>query len=164
MSEHRRKADNMSGRRKKRWPRLTSDEFLLQPWFLPKRIELAIRALVPPDNYRHRMHNFFDDYGCMVCGRHARYKSNGMCENCAGAIRQKIERSAKQRLKKKSERRHDLGLIRRAKLAKKLLSSFSREGSSLCEKNRIKIPHTFNPIREFVSSLPSRFEPDRKSR
>jgi hypothetical protein len=104
--------------------KFTPDELLLQPWFLPNRVAFAIRAMAPPD-YRLKMRYFFDDYGCMICERDDDYASNGMCHRCYVQVRKKIARSVKAHRKSSKDRRFDLGLIRQAKLAKKLLKKYS---------------------------------------
>jgi hypothetical protein len=104
--------------------RFTSAELVLQPWFLPQRVAFAIRALAPPD-YHLKMRHFFNDYGCMICKKDHDYGSNGMCTGCCMQVRKRLARSVRMRLKPKAERRFDLGLIRQAKLAEKLLKPFS---------------------------------------
>jgi len=104
-------------------PRFSPDELVMQPWFLPHRVAFAIRSLSPPD-YRHKMRHFFDDYGCMICKQDHDYGSNGMCRRCCMAVRKRLARSVRMHSRHKSKRRFDLGLIRQAKLAQKLLRAF----------------------------------------
>src|SRR5580704_3559837 len=90
------------GRRKFRNPNngpavLTSGEFSLQPWFLPRRIEIAVRALIPHD-YRIRMRDYFDDYGCMLCGERFDYGTNGMCGGCSRNVRRRLWKSLNRHL------------------------------------------------------------------
>ncbi len=108
---------------------LTCDELLLQPWFLTRRVQRAVNALIPP-NYRQRMRDFFEDYGCMICGRNQGYFANGMCVVCNGRIRRKFFASAARRLPTILQKRVDLGLLRKATLAKRLLEDFLRESST----------------------------------
>jgi tetratricopeptide (TPR) repeat protein len=55
----------------------------MQPWFLPRKLGLAIRDLLPPE-HRHKMRYYFEDYGCLVCGKKdVPYGSNTMCRPCA---------------------------------------------------------------------------------
>lgn len=118
------KSQLKSGKTAKKSRHFSSDELVLQPWFLPQRAAFAIRGLAPPD-YRHKMHHFFDDYGCMICKKDHSYGSNGMCVTCYMNVLKKLARSVRVRSKPKSQRRFDLGLIRESKLAKKLLRNFS---------------------------------------
>ena len=81
---------------------------MFQPWFLPFRIARAISSLLPAD-YRKRMRDCFDDYGCMRCGRlEVPYQSNGMCSRCVENVTRRIKNSAarrtKERLKNASEK------------------------------------------------------------
>jgi hypothetical protein len=125
-----------------------SDDFLLQPWFLPNRISLAIRRLLPSD-YRHRMRDFFDDYGCMVCRRRdLLHKSNGMCMSCAMNIQKKIWRSAIRRKKGRARGRLSLGLLAYAQQAQKLLAGFPRTNETVPKKRRMATAHSHNPVRE----------------
>ena len=126
--------------------RFSSDELLLQPWFLPGKIAFAIRSLAPPD-YHLKMRYFFDDYGCMVCRRDHDYGSNGMCHNCMTKIRKKLTRSVRLRLKRPEQRRFDLGLVRQAKLANKLLKSFA-EKPNASQRSRIRVLRPMNPVDE----------------
>lgn len=78
---------------------LTKDAIFLQPWFLPKDVYLEIRRLLP---YIHllKMRYYFDDYGCLKCGKkEALYQSNGFCETCGVTIRQRMKQSLVRRLK-----------------------------------------------------------------
>jgi len=78
---------------------LTKDAIFLQPWFLPKEVYLEIRRLLP---YIHllKMRYYFDDYGCLKCGKkNALYQSNGLCETCGVTIRQRMKQCLIRRLK-----------------------------------------------------------------
>ena len=58
---------------------LTKDAIFLQPWFLPVEVYRAIRRVLP---YIHlfKMRYYFEDYGCLKCGKkNALYQSNGFC-------------------------------------------------------------------------------------
>jgi len=99
------------------------DAVLLQPWFLPKRIADAIVGMVPP-GFHKKMRYYFDDYGCMICGRDTRYHSNGMCMVCYCRVLRRLKKSVKRRAPKKPDKRLDLVLFRQQKLAKSLLQDF----------------------------------------
>jgi hypothetical protein len=129
---------------------LPCEELLLQPWFLSMRIARAIHALVPL-SYRNKMRYFFDDYGCMVCGEEYEYGANGMCRYCYNDVVQKLRRAAKRRLKSKSEQRFDLGLLRQARLAKKLLRRFSPARRADSERHRLDTARSRNPVYEALS-------------
>ena len=78
---------------------LTKDAIFLQPWFLPKEVYLEVRRLLP---YIHllKMRYYFDDYGCLKCGKkNALYQSNGLCETCGVTIRQRMKQSLIRRLR-----------------------------------------------------------------
>ena len=129
---------------------LSSDELLLQPWFLTPRNANAIRALIPVD-YRRKMRYFFDDYGCMICGEETLHQSNGMCEICVRRVRTQIKQSIKRRVKRKSRPRFDFGL-RQAKLAKRLLGGFSLGGRAVSQRPRIDTAQSNNPVDEALGS------------
>ena len=44
------------------------DDIFLQPWFLPWKTASSIRTLLPAD-HRHKMRFYFEDYGCLKCGK-----------------------------------------------------------------------------------------------
>lgn len=123
------------------------DKILLQPWFLPQRIAFAIHALVPPD-YWYKMRYFFDDYGCLICGRESNYHSNGMCKSCYDKVRKKLIASLKRRWGSRPNRRLDLVLLRQEKLAKKLLKRFARPQPLGPRRYNLTIPPRSNPVYE----------------
>jgi len=131
-----------------------AERVLLQPWFLPQRIAFAIHALVPPD-YWNKMRNFFDDYGCMVCGKESGYHSNGMCKGCYDKTRKKLAQSVKRRLEREPKRRLDFEIFRQEKLAKKLLGRFSRSRRSASQRPCMDMAGRNNPVYE---ALCARFE------
>jgi hypothetical protein len=135
-----RKSESLEGKQ-------ASNEVLLQPWFLPQRVQQAIRSLVP-SNYWHTMRDFFDDYGCMVCGADQGYKANGMCHRCYERIKDKVRASARRRLKSTQEQRIDLDLLRKAKIARKLLARFSAKNRATSERRRIDTARSGNPVDE----------------
>lgn len=138
---------------KKRSNRFTSCELVFQPWFLPRRSLLAISALIPP-GYRNKMRAYFDDYGCMICGRsEVMYDSNGMCIPCHQTIRRRLKRSVRRRMVGKSDDRADLFMLRRAKLAKKLLGRFSANWRARSLRHRLEALLPNNPIDEALGYL-----------
>lgn len=74
---------------------------MLQPWFLPARIMRIVRGLIPAD-YRQRMHDYFNDYGCVRCGLlEVPYKSNGRCRACMSIVYTRFEPSVNRRSAKR---------------------------------------------------------------
>jgi len=133
--------------------RFTSEELVFQPWFLPRRSRLAIDALIPP-GYRNKMRAYFDDYGCIVCGAgDVIYGSNGMCIPCHGTVRQRLRRSVRRRMTGKPDDRADLFMLRRAKLAKKLLGRFSPNWRARSLRHRLDTTLSNNPIDEALGFL-----------
>lgn len=66
-----------------------------QPWFLPKEVSKRIISLIPP-GYRKRFRLYFDDYGCLRCGRtDIRFRALGFCENCHSLVTKRMCRSMK---------------------------------------------------------------------
>jgi len=79
---------------------LTKDAIFLQPWFLPIEVYREVRRLLP---YIHlfKMRYYFDDYGCLKCGKKdALYQSNGLCESCGVVVRHRVRQALMRRLKK----------------------------------------------------------------
>src|SRR5580692_4869913 len=73
------------------------DATFLQPWFLPQSTALAIRRLLPPE-HRHRMRFYFDDYGCLKCGKiNVMYGSNGLCKLCMQQVKLRLFFAIKRR-------------------------------------------------------------------
>jgi len=79
------------------------------------------------------------------------YESNGMCRPCHHAVRQMLLRSVKRRMKEKPGDRYDLILLRKARVAKKLLRRFPRPARGPFGRLRIGK----NPVDEAPGSLPS---------
>jgi hypothetical protein len=144
---------NKSHNPKNRSNRFTSDELVFQPWFLPRHSRLAIDALIPP-GYREKMRAYFDDYGCMICGRtNVIYDANGMCSRCHQTIRRRLRRSVRSRMTGKPDDRADLFMLRRAKLAKKLLGRFSPDWRARSLRHRLDTSLSINPIDEALGFL-----------
>jgi hypothetical protein len=131
----------------------TAAKVLLQPWFLPQRVAFAIHGLVPADYWR-KWRNFFDDYGCVICGSESRYHSNGMCIICFNRTRKKLARSVKRRLKAEPKRPLALELFRQEKLAEKLLQRFCRHGQASSQRPGIYVVRRTNPVYEALSAMP----------
>jgi hypothetical protein len=111
------------------------EKILLQPWFLPKKVALAIHAMVTVD-FRNKMHYMFEDYGCLVCGSDSSYYSNGMCIKCFKRILKRLAASLRRHGRQGREPRFDLILFRQEKLAKKLLNRFIDKG-----QKSARVPH-----------------------
>lgn len=126
------KADCQTRRSKK----ITTKDLLLQPWFLPKRIAVAMQSLLPPD-FRRRMHDMFDDYGCLRCRRtDVPYRSHGMCEKCANTVLHMVCTSAKLRSKDRLVRRYGKNLVANQRSAKMLLRGFAYQGAPTLKRRR----------------------------
>jgi hypothetical protein len=79
---------------------ILDDEIFMQPWFVPKPIYLAIRRLLP-NIHLMKMRHYFDDYGCLRCGKtDALYGASGLCHSCNVIVRSRIMASLKKRLRK----------------------------------------------------------------
>lgn len=79
---------------------ILDDEIFMQPWFVPKPIYLAIRRLLP-NIHLMKMRHYFDDYGCLRCGKSdVLYGAAGLCHACNVIVRSRIMASLKKRLKK----------------------------------------------------------------
>jgi hypothetical protein len=66
------------------------DDVFLQPWFLPLKTAIAVRELLHGDQ-RHKMRFYFEDYGCIKCGRkNVSYGSNAMCKICVQQVKLKM--------------------------------------------------------------------------
>jgi hypothetical protein len=139
--------------RRNRPNRFTSDELVLQPWFLPRQSRLAINSLIP-HGYRNKMRAYFDDYGCMICGgMNLLYSANGMCTPCFQTVLRRLRRSVKRRITGKPDNRADLFMMRRAKLAKKLFGTFSSNWRSRLLRHRLDAPLSNNPVDEALGLL-----------
>jgi hypothetical protein len=87
----------------------------------------VVRWLIPPD-YRQRMHDYFDDYGCMRCDRtDVLYKSNGMCRGCLSTVFGRLQHSVTKRSGQiLLQKRYGKEFVLKAAEARKLLAEFSR--------------------------------------
>jgi hypothetical protein len=144
---------NKSRNPKKRSNRFTSNELVFQPWFLPRHSQLAINSLIPP-GYRNKMRAYFDDYGCMICGgTDVIYDCTGMCIPCHHTIVRRLRRCVRRRMAKKPDGRADLFMLRRAKLAKKLLGRFSPNWRARSLRHPLDKILSNNPIDEALGFL-----------
>jgi hypothetical protein len=76
------------------------EAIFLQPWFMPRHIFLQIRTLLPSAQLS-RMKYYFEDYGCLRCGRsNVLYRGNGLCETCSVVVRCPMVLALKRRFKK----------------------------------------------------------------
>jgi hypothetical protein len=101
--------------------KLLTDIFL-QPWFMPQRTAYRIRDLLP-DAHRHKMRYYFDDYGCLQCGKkQVRYGSNGMCKLCCQHVKLKVLFAIKRRWRASNPTADPPRTFRRAAEARKLLA------------------------------------------
>jgi hypothetical protein len=130
------------------------EEVLLQPWFLPQRIAVAIHSLVPTD-FWNKMRHFFDDYGCIVCEKEFDYHSNGMCKRCYDRTRKKLFLSVRRHAGRGKKLRLDLELFRQEKLAKKLLARFSAQSPPVPKKADFQLIDRDNPV---YATFAGRFE------
>jgi hypothetical protein len=80
-----------SSKRKKDAARaVPDDEVFLQPWFVPKKIFLTIRSLLPHCQLMKYQY-YFDDYGCLKCEKPGQlYGSNGLCHHCNQIVRKRL--------------------------------------------------------------------------
>ena len=76
------------------------DELFLQPWFLSRCDYMAVRKVLPPSQML-KMRSYFEDYGCLKCGKlDALYGSNGFCRGCSIIVRARIVLALRRRFKK----------------------------------------------------------------
>jgi len=151
MIQRRNCARRKSRSKTKRSRDVSPDEVLFQPWFLPKRIQVAITRLVPVKCH-NRMRVLFDEYGCMICGCDYGYRSNGMCLKCWSKIRARLLGSMK-RQSRKQDRCFDVVLLRQTKLAKKLLGRFAACHHRVSRVPRPDMLRLMNPVDEALGSL-----------
>ena len=97
-------------------------DVFLQPWFMPLRTAFAIRDLIPA-NHRHKMRAYFDDYGCLKCGKtEVRYGSNAMCRVCVQQVKLKMLFAIKRRWVESTPTAEPYRTFKRAAEARKLLA------------------------------------------
>jgi len=137
--------------RSDRSARFNTHELAFQPWFLPRASRLAINTLIPP-SYRNKMRAYFDDYGCMVCGKFDQYESNGMCLPCHRVVTRRLKTCVRRRLIGLQGETIDLVIQRRKALASKLLGRFANPWSKLPLRHRINVSSR-NPVDEAIGFL-----------
>lgn len=104
---------------------------LLQPWFLDRETAVAVQRLIPR-KYFFRMRWYFEDFGCLACGRKNRvYHSNGFCLQCFSLVSQRMVACMKRR--KRLLKNHENSISRhnylaRAEEAQKLLGDLAAKG------------------------------------
>ena len=82
------------------FPISIDEEVFLQPWFVSKDTFLAIRRLLPSAQLL-RMKYYFEDYGCLRCGRsNVLYRANGFCKACSIVVRCRLILALRRRFKK----------------------------------------------------------------
>jgi hypothetical protein len=127
---------------------MTKEELILQPWFLPKRTARIIWGLVPA-GYRKRLHDYFDDYGCMRCNRlDVTYRSNAMCEACMMLVYNRVQQSIARRSADRLPTRYGRELVRKAAQARKLLGEFSTKAYASPKAARLRSVRLSSPIIE----------------
>jgi hypothetical protein len=97
------------------------EDVFLQPWFFSFETAHVIRKLIP-GAHRRKMLAYFEDYGCMRCGKsEVRYGSNGMCKVCVQNVKLKMLLAIKRRWKP-SEQEMPPRTFSRAAQARELLA------------------------------------------
>jgi hypothetical protein len=100
---------------------LLLDDVFLQPWYLPLQTAIAIRVLLPAE-HRHKMRFYFEDYGCMKCGKkEVRYGSNGLCKICVQQVKLKMLFAIKRRWRKQNPSELPVRTFKRVAEARRLL-------------------------------------------
>lgn len=132
MSEAKPRRENSRKRRRPDGnPAEAISDALLQPWFLSMETAKAVLRLIPRV-YFSRMRWFFEDYGCLRCGkRNVAYGSNCLCFRCRLRVAYRMRRSMQRRLAHARVPTHQLrepSYINRAKLAERLLSDLAANG------------------------------------
>jgi hypothetical protein len=98
-SQNRKNVSNSEGNRLS-VPISIDEEVFLQPWFVSKNTFLAIRRLLPSAQLL-RMRYYFEDYGCLRCGRSdVLYRANGFCKVCSIVVRCRLILALRRRFKK----------------------------------------------------------------
>jgi hypothetical protein len=132
--------------------RFNTHELAFQPWFLPRASRLAINSLIPP-SYRNKKRAYFDDYGCMVCGKFDQYDSNGMCLPCHHLVTRRLKTCVRRRSIGLQGETIDLVIQRRKALASKLLGRFANPWSKMPLRYRKNVVSSRNPVDEAIGFL-----------
>jgi hypothetical protein len=100
-----------------------------------------------PFYYRKRMRDYFDDYGCMRCGRlDVPYKTNAMCQACQETVSWRLKASAYRRMKERLPTQYGKDFIKKALLARSLLREFSRQMDKNRNHPRVRMVQLGSPI------------------
>jgi hypothetical protein len=100
------------------------------------------------------MRAYFDDYGCMVCGKDEIYESNGMCLPCVQLIIRRLKTCVRRRLTERADDRIDLIMLKRKALATKLLGRFSRPWTKMSLRHRSQVTASLkNPVDEALGFI-----------
>ena len=113
-------------------------EIFLQPWFIDRKTARAVRRILPMDWF-HKVRYYFDDYGCMVCGKRDEiYVSNGMCHDCVDKIQKRLIRSLSRRHRPRIPQQLQSDSISRVKTARLLLSDLIVYNERVCRREPIR--------------------------
>jgi hypothetical protein len=102
------------------------DEIFLQPWYLSQDAANRVRECLPAE-HRHKMRYYFEDYGCLKCGKKdVAYGSNAMCRICVGQTKLRLVFAIKRRwtANMKATERRPYGLDRMSE-AQRLLKDIA---------------------------------------
>ncbi len=112
------------------------DDVFLQPWFLSQKAAIAIKNILPPE-HRHKMRFYFDDYGCLKCGKkNARYGSNALCKVCVQQVKLEMFWCIKRRWTAASTRNRPR-MFKRMADAQEMLKDLIASRKRLVRKNRL---------------------------
>lgn len=92
------------------------------------------------------MRAYFEDYGCMRCGKFEMYDANGMCLPCNHLIRRRLKTSVRHRIAGRADDRLDLIMLRRKELVSKLLARFAQPSSKRGISHRVNAAVLRNPV------------------
>ena len=126
--------------------KISKEELVLQPWFLPARISRKIQWLLPPD-FRQRLHDYFVDFGCLRCDRKdVSYKSNGMCRKCLMLVFNRLQRAEGRRSMTRLHRRYGHEFVAKAREAQQLLRGIPRRGIAAPNRPQFKTVRLGSPV------------------
>jgi hypothetical protein len=116
LKRHKRKASTLGADAKRAiW------EVALQPWFIPKDLSWKVRRMLPHE-YRRKMRYYFDDFGCLRCGRKSsRYGCNGFCRKCYELVLARMGFALGRRQKVGAKQQYSGKMLRRVADANALL-------------------------------------------
>lgn len=100
------------------------------------------------------MRTYFDDYGCMRCGRsEVSHKANGMCHRCHSLIRTRLERSAVRRMKPPQISAYARKLVENGLKARDLLKDLCDAGFASETGHETHAAEASNPVLEVFDRL-----------